>query len=1010
MSATHALYRFYATDGALLYVGITADPGARWRKHAHDKPWWQEVANITVELHPSRRAVLEAERASIITEKPRYNVVHNRGTSAEPRAVAQLDRLAPFQVGDWVALGLTDGRCPVGEIAAYDDTWVSLRLKDWLSGTITNHAIAVRWTQIERVELAYPEDGTTDRSGPRIMDDEHLGDFQTAWRRVRLGEHKDPIDEAVGDVRREKHERKAATPVTATQLEPPFDPEIDRPPVLDPDTPPNSRDAEQALLGTLMVNPDMAPLAATLIDRDDIYRPEHQVIWDSIHAVTATGALPEPALVLDHLTRVKELNKVGGAPYLFELVQAGRFGQLDEYARIVRDTSRLRSAQEATSKVRSAIRSARPENVTDAIEAAVTVMDQELVRFGASTNQRIRRHVETIDELLHGEDDDTYDWVIPGLLERQERVIITAEEGAGKSTLLRQIAVQAAAGIHPFTLETIAPITVLHIDVENTRRQSRRRYRPLRLQAGHQLESDRLRIELRTAGLDLTTDTDRDWLLDTCRHVQPDLLLIGPIYNSPTATPPKRSPPNPSPWPSTRSATRSTAPSSSKPTPPKPPATATHANAPTSPTAGPGGCAGPRSASGSTATAPSPPGAEPAKNAPGPSPSNAAAPGPGPPSSPTSTRTGTPSAAPDSTTASTSPSASSSSRPASPRPRSNASSAPPCPTRTSGSPSTAPPPNGPSRRRCEHQGRPVHSCLAPGHTQQDSTPVLRCPETPQDSPDLHKHHHHPPSCRPTRKTAPTHTKPQVRRCPALSLPTGEGVPPDTHPLTRSERAPPGRRQPARPHGRRPPMTDPTNTPRCTATAKGSGERCKRRPIPGGTVCVKHGGGAPAVRAAAEQRLLERHALVAAESFGLPREVDPHTALLEELHRTAGAVQWLGAIVADLENDAIVWGKVKETHGTQLEKGTDNGTTKAAQVNVFVRLWQEERDRLAKVAKTCVDVGIEERRVRLAESTGQQLAAFARSLLDRMFAALVEAIGVERATESRWRPCGLRQRW
>ncbi len=317
--------------------------------------------------------------------------------------------------------------------------------------------------------------------------------------------------------------------MTTYHLEPPFDAEEDRPPILD-DNPPNSRDAEQALLGSLLVNPDTAPLAATLIDREDLYQWQHVVIWDSIHAVTATGALPEPALVLDHLTRIKELNKVGGAPYLFELVQAGRFGQLDEYARIVRDTSRLRSAQEATSRVRSAIQSARPEKVTDAIEAAVTLMDAELVRFGASTNQRVRRHVETIDELLQGEDDDTYDWVIPGLLERQERVIITAEEGAGKSTLLRQIAVQAGSGIHPFTLEPIDPITVLHIDVENTRRQSRRRYRPMRIQAGHQLEPERLRIELRTAGLDLTTETDRDWLLDTCRHVQPDLLLIGPIY------------------------------------------------------------------------------------------------------------------------------------------------------------------------------------------------------------------------------------------------------------------------------------------------------------------------------------------------------------------------------------------------------------------------------------------------------------------------------------------------
>lgn len=86
MSATHALYRFHATDGTLLYVGITADPGARWRKHAHEKPWWHDVATITVETHPNRAAVLQAERAAIITEQPRYNVVHNRGQLTLPIA------------------------------------------------------------------------------------------------------------------------------------------------------------------------------------------------------------------------------------------------------------------------------------------------------------------------------------------------------------------------------------------------------------------------------------------------------------------------------------------------------------------------------------------------------------------------------------------------------------------------------------------------------------------------------------------------------------------------------------------------------------------------------------------------------------------------------------------------------------------------------------------------------------------------------------------------------------
>ena len=43
---------------------------------------------------------------------------------------------------------------------------------------------------------------------------------------------------------------------------------------------------------------------------------------------------------------------------------------------------------------------------------------------------------------------------------------------------------------------------------------------------------------------------------------------------------------------------------------------------------------------------------------------------------------------------------------------------------------------------------------------------------------------------------------------------------------------------------------------CTATSKHSGDRCKRTPIPGGTVCVTHGGSAPAVKIAAQRRLLE----------------------------------------------------------------------------------------------------------------------------------------------------------
>ncbi len=50
--------------------------------------------------------------------------------------------------------------------------------------------------------------------------------------------------------------------------------------------------------------------------------------------------------------------------------------------------------------------------------------------------------------------------------------------------------------------------------------------------------------------------------------------------------------------------------------------------------------------------------------------------------------------------------------------------------------------------------------------------------------------------------------------------------------------------------------DALDTRRCSATAKASGERCGRAPIPGGNVCAVHGGKAPQVVEMARMRLME----------------------------------------------------------------------------------------------------------------------------------------------------------
>src|SRR5689334_20738736 len=70
----------------------------------------------------------------------------------------------------------------------------------------------------------------------------------------------------------------------------------------------------------------------------------------------------------------------------------------------------------------------------------------------------------------------------------------------------------------------------------------------------------------------------------------------------------------------------------------------------------------------------------------------------------------------------------------------------------------------------------------------------------------------------------------------------------------------------------------------------------RYPRHGAPVCPRHGGSAPQVVAAAKRRRDEETARQAVATYGLPRQVPPDVALLEEVHRTAGHVEWLGQLV------------------------------------------------------------------------------------------------------------------
>jgi replicative DNA helicase len=123
-----------------------------------------------------------------------------------------------------------------------------------------------------------------------------------------------------------------------------------------------------------------------------------------------------------------------------------------------------------------------------------------------------------------------YDWKIPGVAESGDRIILTGDEGAGKTTFLRQIAVQSASGVHPFTLDPMPPLNVLHLDAENSRTFSKREYRPLVELAGSQLGAGRLIPHFRPEGINLSTWTDQRWVRERCEATRPDILIVGPLY------------------------------------------------------------------------------------------------------------------------------------------------------------------------------------------------------------------------------------------------------------------------------------------------------------------------------------------------------------------------------------------------------------------------------------------------------------------------------------------------
>jgi hypothetical protein len=153
-----SLYRHFAEDGTLLYVGISLSWPARTRQHAQTARWFDQVAKVEIEHFPTREAALGAEREAIKREKPQFNIMHNRGSEpGAPKVWGSAWRREKRHFDDPLLKSITGPDAIVGPALVYGEDQVSLMVAHGEPGTVGNltEVQLGRFADIEPPEWAH---------------------------------------------------------------------------------------------------------------------------------------------------------------------------------------------------------------------------------------------------------------------------------------------------------------------------------------------------------------------------------------------------------------------------------------------------------------------------------------------------------------------------------------------------------------------------------------------------------------------------------------------------------------------------------------------------------------------------------------------------------------------------------------------------------------------------------------------------------------------------------------
>ena len=101
---------------------------------------------------------------------------------------------------------------------------------------------------------------------------------------------------------------------------------------------PSNLEAEQAILGSILVNNDIIDEVSTLISSNIFYDPAHIKIYEVIESLNNKGMIANPITLKNFFEKDNMLNEVGGTEYLVKLTRfSGSVKQAIDYAKVIHE-------------------------------------------------------------------------------------------------------------------------------------------------------------------------------------------------------------------------------------------------------------------------------------------------------------------------------------------------------------------------------------------------------------------------------------------------------------------------------------------------------------------------------------------------------------------------------------------------------------------------------------------------------------------------------------------------